>query len=111
MRLPQPSDVVVMENFIRTDTQERYEDIDAKYELSRGQYTMNVNPSEIRPYVLNHKVPLELYEARNAVRIAQWTGADRVRRGYFRKSKSPACRMPKKTYRGSRKENGFPEFP
>src|SRR6202140_1786823 len=74
----QPSDVVVMENFVRSDTQGTYEDIDAKYELlQRGQYVLNVNPSELKPIVLDHKTPLELYEARNAVRIARWTGADR----------------------------------
>src|ERR1700694_2111858 len=74
----QPSDVVVMENFIRNDTQGTFEEIDAKYELlQRGQYVLNVNPSELKPMVLDHKTPLELYEARNAVRIARWTGADR----------------------------------
>ena len=74
----QPSDVVVMENFVRSDTQGTYEDIDAKYELlQRGQYVLNVNPSELQPLVLDRKTPLELYEARNAVRIARWTGADR----------------------------------
>jgi outer membrane protein OmpA-like peptidoglycan-associated protein len=74
----QPSDVVVMENFVRADTQGTYEDIDAKYELlQRGQYVLNVNPSELKPMVLDRKTPLELYEARNAVRIARWTGADR----------------------------------
>ena len=84
----QPSDVVVMENFIRTDTQGTYEDIDAKYELlQRGQYTMNVNPSTIERYALDPKVPLELYEARNAVRIAQWTGADRYATDTFEKAK------------------------
>jgi outer membrane protein OmpA-like peptidoglycan-associated protein len=84
----QPSDVVVMENFIRTDTQGTYEDIDAKYELlQRGQYTMNVNPLEISPYVVDRKVPLELYEARNAVRIAQWTGADKYAADTFEKAK------------------------
>src|SRR6202166_3131155 len=74
----QPSDVVVMENFVRSDTQGTYEDIDAKYELlQRGQYVLNVNPAELKPMVLDRKTPLELYEARNAVRIARWTGADR----------------------------------
>lgn len=73
----QPSDVVIMENFIRSDTQGTYEDIDAKYELlQRGQYVLNVNPSEVTPMVLDRKTPLELYEAQNAVRIARWTGAD-----------------------------------
>ena len=73
----QPSDVVVMENFVRTYTQGTIEEIDAKYELlQRGQYVLNVNPSELRPFPLDRRVPLELYEARNAVRIARWTGAD-----------------------------------
>lgn len=84
----QPSDVVVMENFIRRDTQGTYEDIDAKYELlQRGQYTLNVNPSDIQRYTLDPKVPLELYEARNAIRIAQWTGADRYATDTFDKAK------------------------
>jgi outer membrane protein OmpA-like peptidoglycan-associated protein len=74
----QPSDVVVLENFVRSDTQGTYEDIDAKYELlQRGQYVLNVNPSELKSMPLDRKTPLELYEARNAVRIARWTGADR----------------------------------
>jgi outer membrane protein OmpA-like peptidoglycan-associated protein len=74
----QPSDVVVMENFVRNDTEGTFEQIDAKYELlQRGQYVLNVNPSELRPFPLDSKTPLELYEARNAVRIARWTGADR----------------------------------
>jgi outer membrane protein OmpA-like peptidoglycan-associated protein len=84
----QPSDVVVMENFIRTDTQGTYEDIDAKYELlQRGQYTMNMRSSDIQPYTLDRKIPLELYEARNAIRIAQWTGADRYAADTFEKAK------------------------
>ena len=74
----QPSDVVVMENVIRKDTTGTIEEVDAKYELlQRGQYVFNVNPAEIKPVRLDRKVPLELYEARNAVQIARWTGADR----------------------------------
>ncbi len=73
----QPSDAVVMENFIRKDTVGKVEEIDAKYELlQRGQYTINVLPADLRPMILDKKTPLDLYEARNAVRIAQWTGAD-----------------------------------
>ena len=72
----QPSDVVVMENVIRKDTIGAIEEVDAKYELlQRGQYVFNVNPAEIKPVRLDRKVPLELYEARNAVQIARWTGA------------------------------------
>jgi outer membrane protein OmpA-like peptidoglycan-associated protein len=72
----QPSNVVVLENFIRRDTAGTIEQVDAKYELlQKGQYTFNVNPAEIEPLDRRSKAPLELDEARNAVRIARWTGA------------------------------------
>src|ERR1700686_1445438 len=62
----QPSDVVVMENFIRHDTTGTIEEVDAKYELlQRGQYTLNVNPSEIKPLALDRTARLALYQARN----------------------------------------------
>ena len=83
----QPSDVVVMENFVRQDTVGTIEQVDAKYELlQRGQYTLNVNPAEIKPLRLNSKVPLELYEARNAVQIARWTGAEKYAPDTFQKA-------------------------
>ena len=83
----QPSDVVVMENFVRQNTTGTIEQVDAKYELlQRGQYTLNVNPAEIKPLGLNSSVPLELYEARNAVQIARWTGAERYASSTFQKA-------------------------
>jgi len=83
----QPSDVVVMENFVRHDTSGTIEEVDAKYELlQRGQYTLNVNPAEIQPPRLSSKVPLELYEARNAVQIARWTGAETYAPGTFKRA-------------------------
>ncbi|HET6142135.1 MAG TPA: OmpA family protein [Candidatus Acidoferrales bacterium] len=73
----QPSDVVVMENTIRTDTQGTIEDIDAKYELlQKGEYLRNIDLAQVHPFIMNHKTPLEFYEAQNAVRIAKWTGAE-----------------------------------
>jgi outer membrane protein OmpA-like peptidoglycan-associated protein len=73
----QPSDAVVMENMIRKETVGKVEEIDAKYELlQRGQYTVNVLPADLKPMVLDKRTPLDLYEARNAVRIAKWAGAD-----------------------------------
>ena len=72
----QPSDVVVMENYQRSDTVGTIKSVDAKFELlQRGQYTLNVNRTEVTPMPLDSRVPIELYEARNAVRIARWTGA------------------------------------
>jgi len=73
----QPSDAVVLENFIRADTLGKVEEIDAKYELlQRGHYTVNVLPADIKPIALDNNTPLDLYEARNAVRIARWAGAE-----------------------------------
>ena len=83
----QPSDVVVMENFVRADTVGKVEEIDAKYELlQRGQYTVNVPPADLKPIPLDKKTPLDLYEARNAVRIARWAGADKSASESFQKA-------------------------
>jgi outer membrane protein OmpA-like peptidoglycan-associated protein len=75
----QPSDVVVMENVIRKDTIGKYETLDAKYELlPRGQYEYHVPEKQLKPVDLNanKKSPLELYEAINAVQIAQYARSD-----------------------------------
>jgi outer membrane protein OmpA-like peptidoglycan-associated protein len=83
----QPSDVVVMENFVTRKTNGTVEEVDAKYELlERGQYTLNVTPSELRPMMVDRSTPLELYEAQNAVRIAKWAGADQYAADTFAKA-------------------------
>jgi outer membrane protein OmpA-like peptidoglycan-associated protein len=71
----QPSNVVLLENVVRQDTQGTTEAVNAKYELlERGGYI----PSGYKfdPVVLNAKLPLEFFEARNALRIAQSEGAE-----------------------------------
>jgi outer membrane protein OmpA-like peptidoglycan-associated protein len=84
----QPSDVVVMENFVTKETTGTIEEVDAKFELlQRGQYVLNVNPADIKALRLDRKVPLELYEARNAVQIARWTGAEKYAADTFLKAK------------------------
>jgi outer membrane protein OmpA-like peptidoglycan-associated protein len=83
----QPSDVVVMENFVRKDTVGKIEEIDAKYELlQRGLYVVNVTPAELKPIPLDKETPLDLHEARNAIRIARWAGADKDARESFQKA-------------------------
>jgi outer membrane protein OmpA-like peptidoglycan-associated protein len=73
----QPSDVVVMENFVRNNTAGTWEVIDAKYELlRRGQYTLNVRADALAPITADLRVPLELREAREAIAIAKAQGAD-----------------------------------
>jgi len=79
-----PSDLIVMENVVRTDTAGKVEEIDAKYELlQRGQYLKLSNPLLLK---LDDKQPLELYEARNAVQIARSMGADRFAADTFVKA-------------------------
>src|SRR5579863_2160058 len=81
-----PSDVVVMENIVRPDTVGKIELIDAKYELfQRGQYQHLANVLDLR---VNRKMPLELYEARNAIQIARSSGADRYATETFQKAES-----------------------
>jgi outer membrane protein OmpA-like peptidoglycan-associated protein len=79
-----PSDLVVMENVVRADTRGKIEEIDAKYELlKRGEYSALANPLTLN---LDPRVPLELYEARNAVQIAKAMGADRYASETFEKA-------------------------
>jgi outer membrane protein OmpA-like peptidoglycan-associated protein len=72
----QPSNVVVLENAVRSDTKATTEAVNAKYELmERGGYI----PTGFKfdAVVLSASLPLEFYEARNALRIAQSEGAER----------------------------------
>ena len=72
----QPSNVVVLENVIREDTKGTTEAVNAKYDLlERGGYIPT--GYKFDPVVLNSKLPLEFFEARNALRIAQSEGADK----------------------------------
>src|SRR6266576_894192 len=83
----QPSDGVALENVVRKDTTGTIEAVDAQYELLRRvQDTLNVNPSLIRPVRRDGRTPLELYEARNAVQIARWTGAEKYAADTFLKA-------------------------
>ncbi|HKN74352.1 MAG TPA: OmpA family protein [Candidatus Acidoferrum sp.] len=71
-----PSNAVIMENVIRQDTKGTTEAVEAKYELiDRGGYIPT--GYTIDPVVLDAKLPLEFFEARNAVRIAKAAGAER----------------------------------
>jgi len=70
-----PSNAVILENEIRPDTVGTSEAVDAKYELiDRGGYIPT--GYKFDPVVLNSKLPLEFFEARNAVRIAKSAGAE-----------------------------------
>ncbi len=71
----QPSNVVILENVVREETKGTTEAVNAKYELmERGGYIPT--GYKFDPVVLNAKLPLEFFEARNALRIAESEGAE-----------------------------------
>ena len=71
----QPSNVVVLENVVRDDTKGTTEPMNAKYDLlERGGYIPT--GYKFDPVVLNARLPLEFFEARNALRIARSFGAE-----------------------------------
>jgi outer membrane protein OmpA-like peptidoglycan-associated protein len=74
----QPGNVVVLENVIPADTLSKVENIDARYELlGRGVYSSSNTKIENAIFGIDRKTPLELFEARNAVRIARIALADK----------------------------------
>src|SRR5579864_2319059 len=83
----QPSDLVVAENVIRADTKGREEAINVKYELlPRGLYAAQVEPLRDVVYGIDTKAPLDLFEARNAIRIARAAKADQYASSTFAKA-------------------------
>ena len=90
----QPSDVVVAENSVRDDTTGKIEQVDARYELlPRGHYTWQVSNtlnSEIanapKVSMRKYEALLELYQAQNALAIAQNAHADQYAPNTFAKA-------------------------
>ena len=107
----QPSNVVVIENVVREDTKGTTETVNAKYELmERGGYIPT--GYKFDPVVLNAKLPLEFFEARNALRIAQSEGAETVRHRQLsarRQADGPGgCLCHQQAYRQKAADRCFP---
>src|SRR5437667_2128979 len=74
----QPGNTVVLENVFGPATLGKVENIDASYELlGRGIYSSSNTKIENAIFGIDRKTPLELFEARNSVRIAHIALADR----------------------------------
>jgi outer membrane protein OmpA-like peptidoglycan-associated protein len=74
----QPGNTVVLENVFGPATLGKVENIDASYELlGRGIYSSSNTKIENAIFGIDRKTPLELFEARNAVRIAHIALADK----------------------------------
>jgi outer membrane protein OmpA-like peptidoglycan-associated protein len=74
----QPGNTVVLENIFGPATLGKVENIDASYELlGRGIYSSSNTKIENAIFGIDRKTPLELFEARNSVRIAHIALADK----------------------------------
>ncbi len=82
----QPSEMVVLENAQRKDTKGRVFSVKEYKLMKRAQYEKMGNPLALAPDLKN--VPLEMYEARNAVEIARSRGAEKYAPEIFAKADS-----------------------
>jgi len=73
-----PSDQVIMENLIKSGTKGWEQPIETKFDvLQRGEYTVDVNASDLASQTADEKMPTDLKEAINAVAIAKAAGAQK----------------------------------
>src|SRR6266849_5488599 len=83
----QPGNTVVLENVFGPATLGKVENIDASFELlGRGIYSSSNTKIENAIFGIDRKTPLELFEARNAVRIARIALADKYAASTFSKA-------------------------
>jgi outer membrane protein OmpA-like peptidoglycan-associated protein len=80
----QPGEVVVLMNSLRRSTKGKQVIVDNYQLITRNQYAKMGNPLALTLDLKN--VPLEMYEARNAVEIARSRGADQYAPEVFRKA-------------------------
>jgi outer membrane protein OmpA-like peptidoglycan-associated protein len=80
-----PSEIVIMESEARKKTKGKLFPVKEYKLMKRGQYEKLGNPLALTPDI--ERVPLELYEARNAVDIAKSRGAEADAAEIFSKAK------------------------
>ncbi len=78
-----PSELVVLENEVRKGTKGRIFVVDNYKLMKKAQYQKKANPLAL---TMDKKVPLEMYEARNAFEIATLNGAEKYAPEIFTKA-------------------------
>src|SRR6202162_315509 len=88
----QPSNVVVLQNVVLPETSGTIEQAPASYQLlDKGAYSYQLSSTTSKLSKSDSKVPLELFEAQNAVQIAINAGAQQYAPDAFNKAQnSPA---------------------
>src|ERR1700730_10466620 len=85
----QPSNVVVLQNVVLPETSGTIEQAPASYQLlDKGAYSYQVSATTGKPSKSDSKVPLELFEAQNAVQIAINAGAQQYAPDAFNKAQN-----------------------
>jgi len=83
-----PSEMVVLQNVPRPDTKGGTTPVTATL-LSRSTY----HEAQLEPFIMDPKVPLAVYEARNALRIAKLQGAEKYAPDAWAKASQSAAQM------------------
>jgi outer membrane protein OmpA-like peptidoglycan-associated protein len=96
-----PSEMVVLQSERRKDTKGKIFPVSEYKLLRRGQYQKMGNPLAL---TLDPKVPLEMYEARNAVDIAKSRGADKYAGEIFSKAEA-SLQMAEKSLASKAEKN------
>ena len=81
----QPSEIVVLKNQPRRDTKGAIVGVDKYRLMKRSQYEQHGGALRLSPDLLK-EVPLEMYEARNAIAIAKSRGAEKLAPELFTKA-------------------------
>jgi outer membrane protein OmpA-like peptidoglycan-associated protein len=85
----QPSDLVVAQDIVRQDTKGRVESVVVKYDLlPRDIYAAQVSQVPQPMFGVDNKIPLDLLEARNALRIARDSHAEQYAASTFAKAQA-----------------------
>ncbi len=82
----QPSELVVLENDFRKGTKGRLFEVGDYKLMKRGQYQKQANPLALTLDLKN--VPLEMYEARNAVVVAKLNRAEKYSPDIYKKAEA-----------------------
>ncbi len=98
----QPSELVVMENKTRKDTKGKLFPVNDFKLMKKSQYQKMGNPLGMSLDLKN--VPLEMYEARNAVEIAKSRGADKYAPEIYTKAEA-SLKMAENALAGKKQKN------
>jgi len=83
----QPGDEVVLDNAVPEKMLSRVENVSTSYNLiSKGSYSQSNTPIENAIFGVDRKAPSDLFQARNAVRIARNAHADTYATASFKKA-------------------------